>query len=190
MKRLRAWLFDGIAWISLVLALMAGLDWASRLLPRQFWIRDSFVLWNAQRYSIDVGGGTNVFFVRKIERAQPPIVGPLASDPVATAAFENQFGPPLFGDVLSFKTFFRPMFGVDSAGHTTMDGYAKSFGLGYGWIVLFLLIVPTFRWLGPVRQWIRSRYTIPPGHCKNCGYDLRATPNQCPECGNMESQTP
>ena len=53
------------------------------------------------------------------------------------------------------------------------------------WMLALLTgILPT-AWA--VGRW-RRRRTIAAGCCPNCGYDLRATPEKCPECGAVRSQ--
>ena len=48
-------------------------------------------------------------------------------------------------------------------------------------VALFLLIIPAF-W---VIKKCRSRVRRADGLCPTCGYDLRATPDRCPECGRI-----
>jgi hypothetical protein len=47
---------------------------------------------------------------------------------------------------------------------------------------LLIVISATAGWLLGRRNWIVRRHVIS-GQCPACGYDVRATPDHCPECG-------
>ena len=53
-------------------------------------------------------------------------------------------------------------------------------------IRLWLLLVPAaVAWTPAAWRAVRGRTRRRPGHCRACGYDLRATPDRCPECGTV-----
>jgi hypothetical protein len=65
----------------------------------------------------------------------------------------------------------------------TICGRGMSFGIPHWAVVAISSILPV-RWI-----WLRHRNGVKdrrsPDHCRRCGYDLRATPLVCPECGTV-----
>jgi hypothetical protein len=74
---------------------------------------------------------------------------------------------------------------------TTLFGSPSSFT---DWAVAFPVWAPVvlFGAMPAVRGvlWLRKRTATRSGHCRVCGYDLRATPGRCPECGAESSVNP
>jgi hypothetical protein len=50
------------------------------------------------------------------------------------------------------------------------------------WLAIVITGAPPILWI--IMRAIRRR-KFAPGHCVRCGYDLRATPARCPECGAL-----
>ena len=114
------------------------------------------------------------------------------------------------GDVLNFSSH-NPLWWVISArGRVTLcrqDGrdWGREFpgfdagGFKYGglrgsngslynaaaphWSFVAMLLISPATWALTERRRRRRRRGLRPGKCRSCGYDLRATPQRCPECG-------
>ena len=57
-------------------------------------------------------------------------------------------------------------------------------------VVPFWAVACLFTAVPVVRVVRRARRKPRPGYCRDCGYDLRATPDRCPECGSAAPTCP
>lgn len=64
--------------------------------------------------------------------------------------------------------------------------FRPSVTIPHGYLVALFAVLPALFFY----QRLRSQYRLVSGHCPLCGYDLRATPDRCPECGTRLPQKP
>lgn len=64
-----------------------------------------------------------------------------------------------------------------------MDYDIRAVGVPHWLATVLLSALPLARGVRTVRRAVHRRRAIRAGFCAICGYDLRATPDHCPECG-------
>jgi hypothetical protein len=177
MKRLGRWLFN----------LAAAMSGALFILATAFYVR-SFFDWDEVRlvrladtstaifettYGVGQSRGTILFCVER-ETTRHPNSTPVPRE----SHWEYQKHPVVTVRTVGVTWQYGGIgFGVSGAKATNASRQGKNVFVPH-WAVLMLASVLPIAWL------VRRRFSpAPPGHCITCGYDLRATPDRCPECG-------
>jgi hypothetical protein len=98
-----------------------------------------------------------------------------------TKPSDSNGGPSSFARQNQFVQFdWVPGFGYANYETSLNDYVYRSLWFPHWFPVLLFAILPALR----LRSILRTRRRHRCGLCPQCGYDLRATPERCPECGH------
>ena len=166
MKRFRRWLFDGAAAISLLLCLATVAVWG-RVRWTQFMATTScFWMDGLTQRAIGVTADDGrIYFISL--RLVPP-------ENSEGGRFGLFMVPPATWRLWNYTSF-------DSNPRYSWHIHRRTIGVRLGLLTAIFTCLPA-TWIG-IR--FRKSLIIKPGHCANCGYDLRVTPDRCPECGHL-----
>jgi hypothetical protein len=173
-----------LAGLSLLLCVaIAGL-WV-----RSFWVQDGLA-WNTQQWGFRLYCSRGLLMVA-IDLNRSPVPGQFQTNfpPGVNRGTQNPMDLP--ADVANcavngwsgptpVRIYYWQGFGFYR--YDFIDVVPETDILFPLWVLLGLLLVL------PVFRIIRRAPWSSPGHCPRCGYDLRATPERCPECGRLTSR--
>jgi hypothetical protein len=184
-KRFRRIFFDGMAIISAVLCVVTiGL-----------WIAGN---WYEIAYSCERGGCRieigaswgHISFIRfsPFEREQPwhIMATPRGTYPVMSTNLQPWFQWGRWWVTKSYLDFAGFTFASGIYGFDSLQPVVPPFWFVRipEWFIALLMAILPAQWCGS--WWIsirRARERLKRGLCRACGYDMRATPQKCPECG-------
>jgi hypothetical protein len=150
------------------------------LWPRSYWRGDVAVLFHHRGLPVAVGsqgGGVGVFVgTRPLDerRAWSLILASVPADDLDSVR----------DDVLDTNHVARLGFvaSIGGAGRASAGATPRNYLLLIvpHWFAGMIVAIPLLR---QARRWRVARRRTRGGLCLRCGYDLRATPERCPECG-------
>jgi hypothetical protein len=163
MKRFRRWLFNGIAAVSLLLCVSA----VFATIHDFMFLRFSFACspqGGAQKWVLVCVYHRTVFVEDNVISSGTQMVLP------STDGFHSWRD----GTTLWVRSFFGDPRGP------RVRCVARSWTIPLWPLILVAAVFPVLR----IKSYPKRKETRQ-GHCVCCGYDLRATPDRCPECGTV-----
>jgi hypothetical protein len=190
MPAVRRWLFNLAAAVSLVVCVATLALWV-----RSYWVADQVF---ARTEGVPDGRAARSFW--RVSSASGRLliyhVAGASSDP----AWVNQKGvnergrraEPIGAKTEATARFRFERYSRDAMAYQSTPAGRLTF-MGSSWVLGFPHWLPVVLSLGLCVLWIasfrRRRARGMVGLCPSCGYDLRATPDQCPECGRAVGVT-
>jgi len=166
MKHLRRWLFIWIVILSLLSGMMASILGVS-----SNWYMIQSRMAGTTDYMEILSASGVVTFYSESQDANYPVHSFARIDRVPPNPWPGQF---------QWKTL-----GFDrSIGFSHVNAPFTTYTVPYWPLALIGIGWPTWRMIRQAR--IRRRFVA--GRCTSCGYDLRATPDRCPECGTVSQK--
>jgi hypothetical protein len=110
-----------------------------------------------------------------------PPFGPGRQYTPAMLTWYDQLPPGLNWKLFGFDIEDDSNFEINGTNHLTVRGKQMGFAIPY-WAA-WLMWIPLILFADSRRRERIRRSRAGKGLCVQCGYDLRATPQQCPECG-------
>ena len=162
---MRCWAFNLAAATSLALCIGTAALWV-----RSFFRFDSFGWHDAPDCGFQVSSSTGEFFVVRLIHLRPDMWGSgWSSYPISPELrHARRVGTTLLG--FQYYSAWLP-FGTGEV----------LVGVPYWAVLVVFALAPTVA----VAKRLRSSRWSFRGRCAKCGYDLRATPGRCPECGTV-----
>ena len=158
MKRLRRWAFNGLAAVSALLFVATCVLWV-----RSYWRADVCIYKGGDFCRVESNRGTVV-----LSRYSPSSLRGGLGPRFVYSTSEAQ---PWSGGFLWIE---------DEINDRGIHRRHNLVGVPHPMLLLLLAFQPL--------MWLRSRRSrrrrLGSNHCLKCGYDLRATPDRCPECGS------
>lgn len=173
MKRIRRWTFNGLTALSSLLCVGTLCAWILGLFyaPSLVWDKSS----RNREWAIKCASG-------EIELVRVGDNSVRLTEPMRTGYSFWWMRPRLIShDLHLFGSFVHVDFSVLGFGSVRVEmpnsGTRLAYYLWPCWAGVLITIPLPAAWV------VRRRHRVLGGHCGICGYDLRATPERCPECG-------